>query len=74
MSPFLNGKGLFYKKMPHRSGAIFSGSIFLFYGFVDSDACDFWIGLDLVFLLDWILLTFGLGLDLAFRLEWISVF
>jgi len=60
--------------MPRRSRAIFSGSIFLFYGFMDSDACDFWIGLDLAFRLDWILLTFGLGLDLAFRLDWISVF
>jgi len=45
----------------------------LFYGFIDSDACDFWIGLDLAFRLDWILLTFGLGLDfgLVFRLDWI---
>ncbi|MEY4740140.1 MAG: hypothetical protein RIS13_985 [Bacteroidota bacterium] len=59
-------RDFFSKKMPRRSRAIFSGSIFLFYGFMDSDACDFWIGLDLVFLLDWILLTVGLGLDLVF--------
>lgn len=36
---------------------------FLFYGFMDSDACDFWIGLDLVFLLDlderWFRIGFG---------------
>jgi hypothetical protein len=45
--------------MPRRSRAIFSGSIFLFYGFMDSDACDFWIGLDLVF-------GFSFGLDFGF--------
>jgi len=48
-------RDFFYgKKMPRKSRAIFSGSIFLFYGFMDSDACDFWIGLDLAFRLDWI--------------------
>ena len=62
--------------MPRRSRAIFSGSIFLFYGFMDSDACDFWIGLDLVFLLDldftdvWFRIGFwfgfSFGLDLVF--------
>lgn len=47
--------------MPCKSRAIFSGGFFLFYGFMDSDACDFWVGLDLVFL--------GVGLDLVFRLD-----
>jgi hypothetical protein len=41
------------KKMPRRSRAIFSGRMLCFYGFIELDACGFfWIGLDLVFLLD----------------------
>jgi hypothetical protein len=67
-------RDFFIKKCPAEAGQYFQAAFFLFYGFVDSDACDFWIGLDLAFRLDWILLTFGLGLDLAFRLDWISVF
>ena len=62
------------KNAPQKRGNIFRRN-FLFYGFMDSDACDFWIGLDLVwfFVWIWILLTFGLGLDfgLVFRLDWI---
>ena len=76
MSSFLNGKGLFYKKnAPQKQGNIFRRN-FLFYGFIDSDACDFWIGLDLVFLLDldftdvWFRIGFwfgfSFGLDLVF--------
>ena len=53
--------------MPRRSRAIFSGRMLCFYGFIELDACDFWIGLDLdwFFFWIWILLTVGLGLDLV---------
>ena len=79
MSPFPLWKGIFFsKKMPRRSRAIFSGSIFLFYGFMDSDACDFWIGLDLVFLLDfadvWFRIGFGFSFGLDFRFLGLDVF
>jgi hypothetical protein len=70
MSPFLNGKGLFYKKnAPQKWGNIFRRN-FLFYGFIDSDACDFWIGLDLDFTDVWFRIGFwfgfSFGLDFGF--------
>jgi len=73
-------RDFFYKKnAPQKQGNIFRRN-FLFYGFIDSDACDFWIGLDLVFLLDldftdvWFRIGFGFSFGLDFGFLGLDVF